>query len=86
MKIKLTVGYDGTDFCGWQIQPDKRTVQGVIEEALYNLTGEKIKVVGSGRTDAGVHAFNQVASFKTDSTIPPEKFCFALNTDRKSVV
>lgn len=80
MKIKLTLSYDGTDFCGWQKQPKKRTVQQVLEESITALTGEKTVVVGSGRTDAGVHAAGQTASFETNATVPPEKFGKALNT------
>jgi len=79
MRIKLTVEYDGTDYCGWQIQKNGLSVQQVIEDCLYNLTSEKIKITGSGRTDAGVHAKGQVAHFDTESTIPPEKFAVALN-------
>ena len=81
MKIKLDVMYDGTDFFGWQKQVDKRTVQQTIEEALKTLTGKSIKVTGSGRTDAGTHANNQVAHFKVENVnIPAEKYAFALNT------
>ncbi len=79
MRIKLTVSYDGTDFCGWQKQKNGVSVQETLETALKTLTGENIKVTGSGRTDAGVHAAEQIAHFDTDSTIPPEKFCKALN-------
>ncbi|MBQ4097976.1 MAG: tRNA pseudouridine(38-40) synthase TruA [Clostridia bacterium] len=80
MIVKLTVTYDGTNYCGWQVQPNKITVQEVIEKALLTLTGEKIKVIGSGRTDAGVHAEGQVAHFKREKeNIPPEKFALALN-------
>lgn len=80
MKIKLTVTYDGTNYCGWQVQPNKITVQQTLEDALYKLTGEKIKVVGSGRTDAGVHAEGQVAHFERENdNIPPEKYAIALN-------
>lgn len=80
MVIKLTVSYDGTDFAGWQKQNNLITVQGALEEAIEKITGEKTSVTGSGRTDAGVHAIGQVASFKTNSTIPPDKFAVALNT------
>ena len=79
MRIKLTVSYDGTDFCGWQKQKNGVSVQETLETALKTLTGENIKVTGSGRTDAGVHAAGQVAHFDTESPIPPEKFCKALN-------
>lgn len=80
MIVKLTITYDGTNYCGWQVQPNKITIQEVIEKALLTLTGEKIKVIGSGRTDAGVHAEGQVAHFKREKeNIPPEKFALALN-------
>lgn len=78
--IKLTIEYDGTEFSGWQVQPNERTIQEEIEKALYKLTTEKITLIGSGRTDSGVHAKNQVANFKTNSKIPCDKFKYALNT------
>lgn len=68
--IKLTIEYDGTGYHGWQIQPNARTVQGTLEEKISTITGEKISLVASGRTDAGVHALGQVANFKTESRIP----------------
>ena len=80
MTVKLTIEYDGTSYCGWQIQPNGITVQEELEKALEKLTGKKVKVVGSGRTDAGVHASGQVASFVTDFTMPAERFAYALNT------
>ena len=80
MTVKLTISYDGTDFCGWQRQKNGVSVQETVENALFAVTGDKIKIVGSGRTDAGVHAEGQVASFKTGKTIPPEKYAKALNT------
>ena len=79
MRIKLTLGYDGTEYCGWQVQPNGITVQQKIEEAVFLATGEKVRVTGSGRTDAGVHAKGQVAHFDTECTIPPEKIYRALN-------
>ena len=79
MRVKLTVSYDGTDFCGWQVQDNGVSVQGVLEEAIFKVTGEKVRVTGSGRTDAGVHAAGQAAHFDTNSTVPAEKFYKALN-------
>ncbi len=81
MRIRLDLGYDGTDFSGWQVQPGKRTVQGVLEEALKELLGEKVSVVGSGRTDAGVHARRQVAAFSVgELKVPPERIALALRS------
>lgn len=79
-RIKLTVAYDGTDYCGWQIQPNGITVEEVLNKALSRLTGEDIAVTGASRTDAGVHARGNVAVFDTASTIPPERFSYAVNT------
>lgn len=79
MRILLTISYDGTDFCGYQIQPNGRTVEETLENALYKLTGEKIKTYASGRTDSGVHAVCQKVHFDTNSSIPPENFAPALN-------
>ncbi len=62
--FKVTLAYDGTDFAGWQVQPGQRTVQAVLEEALQQITGEATRVIASGRTDSGVHALGQVASFR----------------------
>lgn len=78
--IKLTIEFDGTDFNGWQTQPGGRTVQDVLTAALSQLTGEAVKVTGSSRTDAGVHAFGMSVNFHTESAIPPERFAYALNT------
>ena len=80
MTVKLTISYDGTAYCGWQVQPNGLSVQQVIEDALFSVTGEKIKITGSGRTDAGVHAKGQVAHFDREKeNIPAEKFSKALN-------
>lgn len=75
----MIVAYDGTDFFGWQCQLNKRTVQSEIENALFAVTGEKIRITASGRTDSGVHAAGQVCHFDCDSTIPAEKFSACLN-------
>lgn len=77
--IKLIIEYDGTNYCGWQVQENGPSIQAEIEKALFAVTGEKININGSGRTDAGVHAKGQVANFTTESSIPPEKFAYALN-------
>jgi tRNA pseudouridine38-40 synthase len=76
---KLVLSYDGTDFRGWQKQPDERTVQGVVEDALTRLGGKRIPVVGAGRTDAGVHAKGQVASFKAELHLQGDPLRRALN-------
>lgn len=78
-RIKLTVAYDGTDYCGWQIQKNGVTVEEVLNRALSRLTGEKITVIGASRTDAGVHARGNVAVFDTDTRIPAERIAYAVN-------
>lgn len=78
--IKLIIEYDGTNYLGWQIQPKGDTIQGVIEEKLKRITGEDIHLIGSGRTDAGVHALGQVANFKTNSRIDILSLKKALNS------
>jgi tRNA pseudouridine38-40 synthase len=79
--IRLVVAYDGTDFSGWQRQGPDRSVQGDIEEALLKLHKHPVQLIGSGRTDAGVHAIGQVANFKTDiAHIQAERFVPALNS------
>ena len=77
--IKLVLSYDGSDFSGWQVQPDRATVQGTLATCVGRLTGENVLPQGSGRTDAGVHALAQVASFCTESKIPVENLTGALN-------
>ena len=78
-RIKLTIAYDGTNYCGWQIQPNGITVEEVINKALQKLTGEPILVIGASRTDSGVHAMGNVAVFDTETSIPPERIAMALN-------
>ncbi|MCX5711354.1 MAG: tRNA pseudouridine(38-40) synthase TruA [Candidatus Omnitrophica bacterium] len=81
--LKLEIEYDGTHYCGWQIQGKlngkKKSIQAVLEDALRKILNEKIQTIVSGRTDAGVHALAQVANFKTKSKIPLSKLRFALN-------
>jgi tRNA pseudouridine38-40 synthase len=77
--LKLILSYDGSDFAGWQVQPHALTVQGTIASAIGRITGEKVLPQGSGRTDAGVHALAQVATFATESSVPTANFMKALN-------
>ncbi|MFR3919769.1 MAG: tRNA pseudouridine(38-40) synthase TruA [Clostridia bacterium] len=84
--IKLTIEYDGKDFNGWQKQPNKLNIQGEIERAIYNITKEEVDLIGSGRTDAGVHAFGQIANFKTNSNISIEKMAIAINSQLKNSI
>ena len=77
--LKVTLAYDGSDFSGWQIQPDRATIQGALASAIGRVTGENVLPQGSGRTDAGVHALAQVATFATSSPIPVENLVKALN-------
>ena len=80
--IKLTIEYDGTDYCGWQTQnaTGAKSIQQLIEEALIKVFQKKTALIGSGRTDSGVHACNQTANFKTDSQLSPGKIRSALNS------
>jgi len=77
--LKIVLAYDGTDFCGWQVQPDAQSIQGVLSHAIGRITDEKVLPQGSGRTDAGVHALAQVATFATKSSIPVDNLVKALN-------
>ncbi len=77
--LKLILSYDGAGFAGWQVQPGRTTVQGVLASAIGRLSGENVLPQGSGRTDAGVHALAQVVSFTTASAIPTENWLRALN-------
>ena len=79
-RIRLTVAYDGSNYCGWQIQPNGITVESVLNDALSRLTGEEIRVTGASRTDAGVHARGNIAVFDSNTTIPPERISYAVNT------
>ncbi len=77
--LKLTIAYDGTDFCGWQIQPGRSSIQGEIAAAVERACGERVLPQGSGRTDAGVHALAQVANLALAAPVPPDNLRFALN-------
>lgn len=78
-RIKLTVAYDGTNYSGWQIQPTAPTIEQVLDQAIEHITGERLHVTGASRTDAGVHAMGNVAVFDTESTIPGERWSYAIN-------
>lgn len=78
-RIRLTVAYDGTDFCGWAAQPGRRTVQGTLTDAVRQVSGEECEIVGASRTDSGAHARGQVAHFDTEVAIPIERWARALN-------
>lgn len=78
-RIRLIVAYDGTGYCGWQIQRNGVTIQGELEKALQKLLGETVEVIGASRTDSGVHALGNIAVFDTESRIPAEKFAIAVN-------
>ena len=77
--LKITLQYNGKEYCGWQKQPNALGIQGTVEKAIYEITKEEVKVTASGRTDAGVHALGQVANFKTESKIPADRLPDALN-------
>ncbi|EFM11461.1 tRNA pseudouridine synthase A [Paenibacillus curdlanolyticus YK9] len=78
--IVMTVSYDGTTYSGFQSQPSGNTIQDIVETAIHSLTGEQLRIIGSGRTDAGVHARGQVFNFHTESRIPQERWALAMNT------
>lgn len=78
-RIRLIVAYDGTGYCGWQVQPNGITVEEVINRALSRLLDEPIRIIGASRTDSGVHALGNVAVFDTETRIPPERISYALN-------
>lgn len=78
-RVKLVIAYDGTNYCGWQKQPNGITIEEVINKKLCKLLGEEIEVIGASRTDSGVHALGNVAVFDTETKIPAEKISYALN-------
>ena len=79
MRVKMVVAYDGTNYSGWQIQPNGVTIEQKLNEALQALLGEDIRVTGASRTDAGVHSLGNVCIFDTDTRMPAEKISYALN-------
>ena len=79
--IKLIIQYDGTDYSGWQVQVKEATIQGLLEKALFTVSGEQTRIKGTGRTDAGVHALEQVAAFSTGSDLEPDVFVRAFNAN-----
>ena len=79
MRVQLTVAYDGTNYHGWQLQPNGITIESVLNQALFDLLGETITVTGASRTDAGVHSLGNLAVFDTNTRIPAEKLSYALN-------
>ena len=84
--IRLTIEYEGKSFNGWQKQPNRLNIQGEIEKAISEITGEEVDLIASGRTDAGVNALGQIANFKTNSTIEIEKLPYAINSKLKKSI
>ncbi len=78
-RVKMVVAYDGTNYCGWQVQPNGITIEEVLNRSLSSLLGETIEVMGASRTDSGVHSLGNVAVFDTDARMPADKIAFALN-------
>ena len=78
-RIRIVVAYDGTNYCGWQIQPNGITIEEILNRQISKLTGEDIRIIGASRTDSGVHALGNVAVFDTESRIPGDRFAYALN-------
>ncbi len=79
MNYKLIISYDGSNFAGWQIQPAQKTIQGAVSEAIKTILKKDVNLIGSGRTDAGVHAWGQTANFRFDKKIDLNKFKYSLN-------
>ncbi|MCL2696156.1 MAG: tRNA pseudouridine(38-40) synthase TruA [Clostridiales bacterium] len=79
-RIRIILEYEGTSYVGWQIQPNGVSIQQMLTDAIFGVTGERVNVIGSGRTDSGVHARAQVAHFDTQARMPADKFAVALNT------
>ena len=79
-RVKIVVAYDGTNYCGWQVQPNGLSVQEVLEKHLSDLLGEEIRITGASRTDAGVHALGNVAAFNTSARMAADRISFAMNT------
>ena len=84
--IKIKIEYDGKNFNGWQKQPDKLNIQGEIEKAIFEVTGENVELIASGRTDAGVHSLGQTANFKIENNMPIEKIPLAINSKLKKTI
>lgn len=78
-RIRIRVAYDGTNYCGWQIQPNGITIEQVLNETLSQVLHEEIHIIGASRTDSGVHALGNVAVFDTNTSIPSDKLCYAIN-------
>ena len=78
-RVKMVLAYDGTNYCGWQLQSNGITIEAVLGSALSELLREPIVVIGASRTDSGVHAEGNVAVFDTENRMPADKICFALN-------
>ncbi len=78
-KFKITIEYNGKNYCGWQKQINRQSIQGELEKAAFKIFSTDVEIIGAGRTDAGVHAANQVAHFCVDTTIPAEKIPLAFN-------
>ena len=82
-RIRLIVSYDGTNYCGWQIQENAVTVEGTLTGALRKWLKEEIEIIGASRTDSGVHAYGNIAVFDTNSRIPAEKFAIGLDVYKR---